>query len=170
MHARTLSSLSHPVSPSISLSSLLFASVLTARHRHTHWARLLRLPDVLSWHICGVQFCAFFQRTVVSSYDRFFGFKKTNVRVSLVILCGVSCAVLLCAVLLCVAVCRCVVCVVCLSVSLCHVSGVEQCVHVKRINGKDSANVLFSTYFQTSLLNLSGASDNLLWANFGKQN
>ena len=69
---------------------------------------------------------------------------------------------MLCAVLLCVAVCRCVVCA-CLCVSLCHVSGVEQCVQVKRING-GLGNVLFSTFSRTengkcprvSLVNLVG--------------
>ena len=50
------------------------------------------------------------------------------------------CAVLLYVVVLCVCACLCV--------SLCHVSGVEQCVQVKRING-GFGNVLFSTYSQT---------------------
>ena len=56
-----------------------------------------------------------------------------------------SCVVLSCAVLLCVVGwCVCA----CLCVSLCHVSGVEQCVQVKRING-GLGNVLFSTFSQT---------------------
>ena len=60
--------------------------------------------------------------------------------------CGVFCAVLCCAVLCC-CVSSCCVCA-CLCVSLCHVSGVEQCVQVKRINGR-LGNVLFSTCSQT---------------------
>ena len=55
---------------------------------------------------------------------------------SLLLCCGVFCAVLLC-----VVVCA------CLCKSLCHVSGVEQCAQVKRING-GLGNVLFMTYSQ----------------------
>ena len=67
---------------------------------------------------------------------------------SLLLCCGVFCAaacsVLCCCVLLCVVVlCVCA----CLCVSLCHMSGVEQCVQVKRING--GLGNVFSTYSQT---------------------
>ena len=61
--------------------------------------------------------------------------------------CALACSVLCCCVLLCVLV-LCVCVCACLCVSLCHVSGVEQCVQVKRING-GLGNVLFSTFSQT---------------------
>ena len=60
----------------------------------------------------------------------------------------ILCCVVFCAVLLCVAVCRCVVCVCVSACVVCHVSGVEQCVQVKRQNG-GLGNVLFLTYSQT---------------------
>ena len=53
--------------------------------------------------------------------------------------------------------------VLCCCVSLCHVSGVEQCVQLKRTNG--GLCNMYGLFCWTS-----GASDNPTWVNFGKPN
>ena len=52
------------------LSWLSHLSPVSSLHRHGHWARLLRLPDI--------QFCPFSQRLVINSCDRFHWLKENT--------------------------------------------------------------------------------------------
>ena len=51
--------------PSPPRALLAFLSPFDCHHRHGHRARLLRLPDVPSWHIVVTSFCAFLSATCV---------------------------------------------------------------------------------------------------------
>ena len=127
MHVRPLSSVSPPVSPSISLLSF----------------------PLLSSHL----YLFSFSSLTISVSLLFFSFISSSLLFASV-WCVLCCAVLCCTVLCCAVLCCCVLLyvvvllslvVLCVCVSLCHVSGVEQCVQVmRRISG--IGNVPSKTY------------------------